>query len=140
MLSRNASKLRPCHSGAPTARKNASYTSSVVDQAAPSRTTSFIATLRDNPAHAPAFVCLRTRRGITGNGLALPIELHDVRPWQDLNLRPSKEPSHITTGETPFLFLIAGEWAMRYRHCCLPQTEVLRPRSNRDQSPPANAL
>jgi hypothetical protein len=29
---------------------------------------------------------------------------------------------------------------MRYRHCCLPQTEVLRPRSNRDQSPPANAL
>jgi hypothetical protein len=36
------------------------------------------------------------------------------------------------------LCLIAGEWAMRYRHFCLPQTEVLRPRSNRDLSPPTN--
>jgi len=34
-------------------------------------------------------------------------------PWQDSNLRPSKEPPHITTGELA-LHLIAGEWTMRY--------------------------
>src|SRR5580704_7777146 len=38
-------------------------------------------------------------RGIVGNGFALPTELHSHRLWQDSNLRPSKEPSHITTGE-----------------------------------------
>lgn len=27
-------------------------------------------------------------------------ELHGEKPWQELNLRPSKEPPHITTGET----------------------------------------
>jgi hypothetical protein len=48
---------------------------------------------------------------------ALPAELHDTRPWQDSNLRPSKEPSHIATGDF-VLHLIAGEWAMRYRHFC----------------------
>jgi len=79
------------------------------------------------------------RRRIVGNGFALPAELHSDRLWQDSNLRPSKEPSHISTGEL-VVHLIAGEWATRYRHFCLPRTEVARPRSNRDLSPPANAL
>jgi len=61
------------------------------------------------------------------------------RQWQDSNLRPSKEPSHITTGEF-VVHPIAGEGATRYRHFCLPRTEVARPRSNRDLSPPASAL
>jgi hypothetical protein len=55
------------------------------------------------------------RRGIVGNGLALPTELHSHRLWQDSNLRPSKEPSHITTREL-IVQLIAEEWATRYRH------------------------
>ena len=46
--------------------------------------------------------------------------------WQNSNLRPSKEPSHIKTGELIFE-LIAGEWATRYRHFCPSRTEVARP-------------
>jgi hypothetical protein len=60
------------------------------------------------------------------------------RLWQDSNLRPSKEPSRITTGEL-VVHLIAGGWATRYRHFCPPRTELARPRSNRGLSPPANA-
>src|SRR5215472_15450950 len=41
MLSRNASKLRPCQAGAPTTRKNAVYTSSLAAHSAPFSTSSF---------------------------------------------------------------------------------------------------
>lgn len=45
----------------------------------------------------------------------------------------------LTTGEL-VVHLTAGERATRYRHFCPPRTEVTRPRSNHDLSPPANVL
>jgi len=47
-----------------------------------------------------------------------------IIPVAGFDLRPSKEPPHIATGDLGRYF-IAGEWAMRFRHFCRR-----RPKSN----------
>jgi len=63
---------------------------------------SFITVLRIIRGKASRLSLVKSAGELSATALLCQLSYTARRLWQDSNLRPSKEPSHITTGEMPY--------------------------------------